>query len=102
MLGWIGDSHEQLFPHFFADADFAGDLETKKSTSGLKSALSLQKIVALPLKQERNYSSEHQKVQRAITFTIFDDKATIYARSFWPWRRDTVDSALQKKQRSSC
>ena len=33
MIGWIGDSREQLFPHFFAYADFAGDIETQRSTS---------------------------------------------------------------------
>ena len=28
MIGWVGDSREQLFPHFFAGADFAGDVDT--------------------------------------------------------------------------
>jgi hypothetical protein len=29
MIGWVGDSREKLFPHFFADAVFAGDIETQ-------------------------------------------------------------------------
>ncbi|MFM7984085.1 MAG: hypothetical protein ACKPKO_32645, partial [Candidatus Fonsibacter sp.] len=34
MVGWVGDSCNQLFPHLFVDADFAGDVETRRSTSG--------------------------------------------------------------------
>ena len=37
MIGWVGDSREQLFPHFFADADFAGDIEN----NGLRAAVTL-------------------------------------------------------------
>ena len=39
MVGWVGDSPAQLFPHFFADADFAGDVETQRSTSGYYSVI---------------------------------------------------------------
>ena len=39
MIGWVGDSREQLFPNFFADADFAGDIETQRSTSGYYSVI---------------------------------------------------------------
>ena len=35
MIGWIGDSLDELYPHFFVDADFAGDIDTQRSTSGL-------------------------------------------------------------------
>ena len=30
MIGWVGDTRERLFPDLFADADFAGDVETQK------------------------------------------------------------------------
>merc|ERR1712039_860804 len=33
--GWIGDDRDQLQVHLFADADFAGDSKTSKSTSGV-------------------------------------------------------------------
>ncbi|MFM7988021.1 MAG: hypothetical protein ACKPKO_52775, partial [Candidatus Fonsibacter sp.] len=39
MVGWVGDSRKQLFPHFFVDADFAGDAETQRSTSGYYSVI---------------------------------------------------------------
>ena len=39
MIGWIGDSLDKLFPHFFADADFAGDIDTQRSTSGFFSMI---------------------------------------------------------------
>ena len=29
MIGVIGDSRDQLFPHVFVDADFAGDIDTQ-------------------------------------------------------------------------
>ena len=35
MVGWVGDRLEQLQPHMFADADFAGCVTTQRSTSGL-------------------------------------------------------------------
>ena len=35
MVGWVGDSLEQLQPHMFADADFAGCVTTMRSTSGI-------------------------------------------------------------------
>ena len=35
MAGWVGDRLEQLQPHMFADADFAGCVTTQRSTSGL-------------------------------------------------------------------
>ena len=35
MSGWIGDKHSELGPHLFADADFAGDGTTMRSTSGV-------------------------------------------------------------------
>ena len=35
MIGWVGDSLPDLGPHLYADADFAGDTETKRSTSGV-------------------------------------------------------------------
>ena len=39
LLGWIGDAPSKLQPHLFADADFAGCVETQRSTSGLHLAL---------------------------------------------------------------
>ena len=39
MIGWVGDTREKLFPHFFADADFAGDVGTQRSTSGYYSVI---------------------------------------------------------------
>ena len=39
MIGWIGDSRDKLFPHFFADVDFAGDVDTQRSTSGFFSVV---------------------------------------------------------------
>ena len=30
MIGWVGDSREELFPHFSADAEFDGDVETQR------------------------------------------------------------------------
>jgi len=35
MTGWVGDGKGDLGPHLFADADFAGDPETMRSTSGV-------------------------------------------------------------------
>ncbi|MFM7989697.1 MAG: hypothetical protein ACKPKO_61330, partial [Candidatus Fonsibacter sp.] len=34
MIGWVGDSRKHMFPHFFADADFAGDVDTQRANSG--------------------------------------------------------------------
>ena len=39
MIGWVGYSRQKLFPHLFADADFAGDIETQRSTSGYYSVI---------------------------------------------------------------
>jgi hypothetical protein len=39
MTGWIGDSIEELTPHIFADADFAGCPSTSRSTSAMHHAL---------------------------------------------------------------
>ena len=39
MIGWIGDSLDLLYLHFFADADFAGDVDTQRSTSGFFSVI---------------------------------------------------------------
>ena len=39
MTGWIGDHIEELTPHVFADADFAGCPSTSRSTSGMHHAL---------------------------------------------------------------
>ena len=39
MVGWIGDELQDLFPHLFADADFAGCTDTQRSTNGLFLAL---------------------------------------------------------------
>ena len=33
--GWIGDGVEDLVPHLFADADFAGNAKDSRSTSGV-------------------------------------------------------------------
>ena len=35
MFGWIGDPVSMLSLHVYCDADFAGDQETMKSTSGV-------------------------------------------------------------------
>ena len=35
MFGWAGDKLGAVQPHLFADADFAGCVETQRSTSGL-------------------------------------------------------------------
>ncbi len=39
MVGWVGDKPEQLEPHLFADADFAGCLDSQRSTTGLHLAI---------------------------------------------------------------
>ncbi len=39
MVGWVGDKADQLQPHLFADADFAGCPESQRSTSGLHLAI---------------------------------------------------------------
>ena len=39
MVGWVGDKPEQLQPHLFADADFAGCPDSQRSTSGLHLAI---------------------------------------------------------------
>ena len=39
MVGWIGDPLDCIQPHLFADADFAGCVETLRSTSGVHLAL---------------------------------------------------------------
>ena len=36
LTGWVGDAAESITPHLFADADFAGDGKTSKSTSGVQ------------------------------------------------------------------
>ena len=35
MVSWVGDRREDLGPHLYADADFAGCPETLRSTSGV-------------------------------------------------------------------
>ncbi len=35
LQGWVGDDIQDICPHIYADADFAGDLETQRSTSGM-------------------------------------------------------------------
>ena len=35
MVGWVGDKIDEVSPHLFADADFAGCLKTARSTSGI-------------------------------------------------------------------
>ena len=39
MTGWIGDTAQNLAPHLFADADFAGCSKTSRSTSGVHLSL---------------------------------------------------------------
>ena len=39
MVGWVGDSFDSISPHIYADADFAGCVETLRSTSGVQQAL---------------------------------------------------------------
>mgnify|MGYP002176408590 FL=1 len=39
MVGWVSDKPDQLQPHLFADADFAGCPESQRSTSGLHLAI---------------------------------------------------------------
>jgi hypothetical protein len=39
MIGWVGDPFDQVRPHLFADADFAGCTRTQRSTSGVHLAL---------------------------------------------------------------
>ncbi len=39
MIGFVGDKPEQLRPHLFADADFAGCPDSQRSTSGLHLAI---------------------------------------------------------------
>ena len=36
LTGWVGDPPDSMGPRLFADADFAGDPETSRSTSGLQ------------------------------------------------------------------
>ena len=33
LVGWVGDPLSVVRPHLFADADFAGDVETQRSTN---------------------------------------------------------------------
>ena len=35
LTGWVGDARCDIAPHLFADADFAGDSKTSRSTSGV-------------------------------------------------------------------
>ena len=35
MVGWVGNSLDEVSPHLFADADFAGCIKTARSTSGI-------------------------------------------------------------------
>ena len=39
MVGWVGDSFGSITPHLYADADFAGCVDTLRSTSGVHQAL---------------------------------------------------------------
>ncbi|MFM7981992.1 MAG: hypothetical protein ACKPKO_22005, partial [Candidatus Fonsibacter sp.] len=39
MVWWFSDSRKQLYPNFFADADFAGDVESQRSTGGYYSVI---------------------------------------------------------------
>ena len=39
LVGWVGDKPSELQPHLFADADFAGCVDTLRSTSGLHLAV---------------------------------------------------------------
>ena len=39
MIGWVGDELSLLQPHLFADADFAGCVETLRSTSDVHLAI---------------------------------------------------------------
>lgn len=34
MIGWVGGSRDTVFSHLFVGADFAGDVETQRATSG--------------------------------------------------------------------
>ena len=34
LTGWVGDGRDHVVPHLFADADFAGDSKSSRSTSG--------------------------------------------------------------------
>eukprot|EP00969_Alexandrium_andersonii_P237948 10502706-Alexandrium_andersonii.AAC.1 len=35
MTGWVGDSFSAVAPHLYADADFAGCVDTLRSASGV-------------------------------------------------------------------
>lgn len=35
MVGWLGNKINEVGPHLFADADFAGCVKTSRSTSGI-------------------------------------------------------------------
>ncbi len=39
MVGWVGDKKDRLAPHLYADADFAGDSEPQRSTTGVHLAV---------------------------------------------------------------
>ena len=39
MVGWVGDELSCVQPHLFADADFAGCVDTQRSTSGVHSVM---------------------------------------------------------------
>ena len=39
LKGWIGDSPRKLEQHYFSDADFAGCLQTQRSTTGAFAAI---------------------------------------------------------------
>merc|ERR1711920_794253 len=39
LVGFVGDGADVISPHLFADADFAGDKRTMRSTSGVHLAI---------------------------------------------------------------
>eukprot|EP00972_Heterocapsa_arctica_P078874 11632417-Heterocapsa_arctica.AAC.1 len=39
MIGWVGDELTAVQPHLYADADFAGCVETQRSTCGYHFAI---------------------------------------------------------------
>ena len=39
MMERVGDSRGQAYPHLFVDADFVGDIDTQRSTSGFHSVV---------------------------------------------------------------
>ena len=66
MFGWVGDKAEDIAPHLYADADFAGCATSSRSTTGVHLCLK-GKNTYFPLngvsKKQDAVSHSHQKLK---------------------------------------